>query len=1527
MFFGPLPLLLDPFHCFWIPSIAYTYISLSQFDFPTVYRLNLSSPMPYAIRCTCLILFVQGKEDNFEKYSHGEIDSLGSTYDYDSIMHYGKYGFSANGQPTLLALGDPSRELGQREGLSTGDILKLNTLYDCSGPTGGWSSWSLFTPCDEACNQYRQRFCTSVDKRLACPEADQYGIETDNKVCANETCHAPIDGHWGRWSAWGSCSASCGEGNRTRTRECNDPPNLNGGRYCQGYANQTERCLIQSCGVGSDDCNFDEDEWCHWKHDVTGTSPLPWYRGTRGTPTSRTGPSTDHTTGTGGFLYSESSNPVQTGQSTRLISKEILPTLNARCMHFFYSMYGEGMGTLNVYLKNPITKELVRIWDTSGNQGNHWQHGDVTISTTHTYQIIFESICGSDYRSDIGLDDITFTNGSCNDKNTSTSAPTTLPTAVTTPSPADICDFGVTSGTTCTWYNDPQNPRTTDNFFRYMWWVHRGTTPSRGTGPYSDHSNHGYYIYLEASSPYCKGMKARLISKLYQPSMTMCMNFWYFMYGRSVGTLAVFIDNISGRTQVWWKRGNQADQWLHAVIPLSSSTAFKIIIEGTRGSDYLGDIALDDIKGYFCISSDKMSRILLLIVSFLATQTLQNPVKSKDNDLLSAATDRIIDANEAEDVDSKLFEGDIELSPEDMQQADNRMSKRNAQRTRQKLWRTKIIPYEIDSELVKESFEEQIMASIEEFHQHTCIRWVRHTVQKNWIKFIKSHKCSSAVGKEYWSEGSQKISLNDGCKNKGTILHEMMHATGFWHEQSRPDRNKYVEIMWENIEPGKEDNFDKYDHQTIDDLGVQYDYESIMHYGKLSFSTNGKSTIQAVGNPDMELGQRDGLSKLDKIKLNALYNCESLSGRWSTWSDFTPCNQCKKYRQRYCTDHNKALCPGADYYGIQTQIVQCTPQECNAPIDGHWGRWSEWSTCSATCDQGTHTRTRLCDDPAPKQGGKECTGKRVDRQPCVMKDCNLGPDDCEFDAGVWCHWIQDETDSNPIDWERTSKPTLTFGTGPPGDHTSGFGYYIFAESSSPATKGDTTRLISRRFTPSSGRCITFWYYMFGPGVGELRVYIRDLESNLKKKIWEKQGDQGAAWMKSTADIISYNIYEVVFEAVRGSTFQADIALDDIMFDDGLCHSRKPATTMFTSKPATEEVRPTEPYLTKAPSTQTPGETSTETPSSEAQTKVPSTTVPPTEVPSTTAPPTEVPSTAAPPTKVPSTTVPTTKVPLTTARPTEVPLTTVQPTEVPSTTVPSTTASPTEVPSTTVPPTKVPSTTVPPTKVPSITAPPTEVPSTTVPPTEVPSTTVPPTKVPSTTVPPTEVPTTEPTSNVVPSTNAPSSETIDDFCDFGSIEHTLCTWKNDPTNSKAPGGYVFDWWWMQLPTPSENTGPSADHTSGLGYYIYLESSNPFVAGNKARLLSRQYQTSTAVCLHFWYHMFGDTIGSLTVYIDNEHGRSKIWEIKGNQGNEWKNANVPIKSKSSFRIVIEGERGLGYTGDIGLDDIAVRSGSCS
>lgn len=61
-------------------------------------------------------------------------------------------------------------------------------------------------------------------------------------------------------------------------------------------------------------------------------------------------------------------------------------------------------------------------------------------------------------------------------------------------------------------------------------------------------------------------------------------------------------------------------------------------------------------------------------------------------------------------------------------------------------------------------------------------------------------RCFSSVGNR--RVGKQQLSIGAGCDRIATIEHEFLHALGFWHEQSRADRDDYVTIMWDRIEAG-----------------------------------------------------------------------------------------------------------------------------------------------------------------------------------------------------------------------------------------------------------------------------------------------------------------------------------------------------------------------------------------------------------------------------------------------------------------------------------------------------------------------------------------------------------------------------------------------------------------------------------------------------------------------------------------------------------------------------------------------------
>ncbi len=50
--------------------------------------------------------------------------------------------------------------------------------------------------------------------------------------------------------------------------------------------------------------------------------------------------------------------------------------------------------------------------------------------------------------------------------------------------------------------------------------------------------------------------------------------------------------------------------------------------------------------------------------------------------------------------------------------------------------------------------------------------------------------------------GKQNLSIGENCDRLGIVEHEFLHALGFWHEQSRSDRDDYVTIMWDQIQEG-----------------------------------------------------------------------------------------------------------------------------------------------------------------------------------------------------------------------------------------------------------------------------------------------------------------------------------------------------------------------------------------------------------------------------------------------------------------------------------------------------------------------------------------------------------------------------------------------------------------------------------------------------------------------------------------------------------------------------------------------------
>uniref|UniRef100_A0A8C7QX43 Thrombospondin-1 n=1 Tax=Oncorhynchus mykiss TaxID=8022 RepID=A0A8C7QX43_ONCMY len=135
---------------------------------------------------------------------------------------------------------------------------------------GGWSHWSPWSSCSVTCGEgviTRIRLCNSPTPQMGGRDCQGQGRETE--VCQKSPC--PIDGVWGPWSLWDTCSVTCGGGFQTRQRLCNNPTPKYGGKECQGDGKTSQLCgkedcpidgcLSNPCFAGAKCTSFDDGSW------------------------------------------------------------------------------------------------------------------------------------------------------------------------------------------------------------------------------------------------------------------------------------------------------------------------------------------------------------------------------------------------------------------------------------------------------------------------------------------------------------------------------------------------------------------------------------------------------------------------------------------------------------------------------------------------------------------------------------------------------------------------------------------------------------------------------------------------------------------------------------------------------------------------------------------------------------------------------------------------------------------------------------------------------------------------------------------------------------------------------------------------------------------------------------------------------------------------------------------------------------------------------------------------------------------
>ena len=308
------------------------------------------------------------------------------------------------------------------------------------------------------------------------------------------------------------------------------------------------------------------------------------------------------------------------------------------------------------------------------------------------------------------------------------------------------------------------------------------------------------------------------------------------------------------------------------------------------------------------------------------------------------------------------------------------------------------IPYQISANYNNKE-RDVIGKAIEVYHKNTCIRFVpKKKTDKYFIHIFKGSGCYAYVGKidKAEQEAGQPVSIGRYCVGEGTIIHELMHTLGFWHEQSRIDRDAHIIVHYKNIMKGYESQFNKYESHEASDLRAPYDRCSIMHYGERAFGrvVGGKKliTIEVRKNSTEKcrIGNRETFSDMDIRKLNTLYKCRGYpqtdGGESSECKDrFDSCEE-GDCNDDFLKGHCDKTCGICDAHEA---LKHCIDEEQSCQVSAEaCAEVSKQKSCCASCKQFT-TPKPSTSTKKPETIGADCFDFREDCSETASLDlCN-----------------------------------------------------------------------------------------------------------------------------------------------------------------------------------------------------------------------------------------------------------------------------------------------------------------------------------------------------------------------------------------------------------------------------------------------------------------------------------------------------------------------------------------------------------